>query len=68
MFLFENANFLFEQSKLTGFADASVKKDKWINPKPSSEDWFRACEKELIKLIDLGKMVLVPKTEGSGGK
>eukprot|EP00924_Labyrinthula_sp_SR-Ha-C_P011867 maker-scaffold_76-snap-gene-0.89-mRNA-1 protein AED:0.39 eAED:0.47 QI:0/0/0/1/0/0/2/0/136 len=75
MFLFEDVNFLFEQPNLIGFAAAAVKKDNsiqrnyfQINSKPSSEDWFRAYEKELTKLIDIGKMVLMPKAEGSGEK
>eukprot|EP00924_Labyrinthula_sp_SR-Ha-C_P012131 snap_masked-scaffold_26-processed-gene-4.50-mRNA-1 protein AED:1.00 eAED:1.00 QI:0/-1/0/0/-1/1/1/0/192 len=68
MFLFENVNLLFEQPNLIDFAAAVVKKDNLIprnyfqiNFKSSPEDWFRAHKKELTKLIDTGKMVLVPK-------
>eukprot|EP00924_Labyrinthula_sp_SR-Ha-C_P012152 snap_masked-scaffold_26-processed-gene-4.133-mRNA-1 protein AED:1.00 eAED:1.00 QI:0/-1/0/0/-1/1/1/0/556 len=75
MFLFENVSFLFEHSNLIEFAAAAVTRDNsipknyfQIESKPSCERWYKAYEKELSKLINVGKMMFVPKSEGSKEK
>eukprot|EP00924_Labyrinthula_sp_SR-Ha-C_P000148 snap_masked-scaffold_39-processed-gene-2.63-mRNA-1 protein AED:0.47 eAED:0.47 QI:0/-1/0/1/-1/1/1/0/1363 len=69
-YIFEDAAFLFMQPNLIDFAAALVVRDNTIpksyfqiKNKPQSEKWFQDYDKELNKLINVGKMKLKKKSE-----
>eukprot|EP00924_Labyrinthula_sp_SR-Ha-C_P004834 snap_masked-scaffold_1-processed-gene-13.26-mRNA-1 protein AED:0.58 eAED:0.58 QI:0/0/0/0.5/1/1/2/0/519 len=69
-YIFEDVTFLFMQPNLINFAAAMIVKDNTITKsyfqiknKTQSEKWFEAYDKELNKLIKIGKMKLINKSD-----